>query len=420
MYQKGVMDNGLRIITSSMSGTRSVTIIFFLGAGSIYERAEEAGLSHFIEHLLFKGTHRRPTPKDIAETIEGVGGMFNGATSKEATVYWCKVARPHFPLALDLMVDMLRHSKFDAQDMEREREIIMEELKESMDLPHQRVSMLIDDVVWPNQPLGRDIIGSKESISGLSREMIEDYTSHQYVPNNAVVSVAGDISHDDVLSAISGALSDWARGSTKPPCPTDDTQQEPRLRIEQKDAEQAHLCLAIRGLPILHPDRFNLDLLNVVLGEGMSSRLFLEIRERRGLTYDIYSYVQHFLDSGAITIYAGVDPKHVDTAIEATLEQLQLLKEDIPEAELSKAKEYAKGRLLLRMEDTRNVASWTGGQELLARRIYTVDDVVSIIDAITIDDLKRVARKLLVSQSLNLAIVGPVTKEHNFRRLLRL
>jgi len=247
-----------------------------------------------------------------------------------------------------------------------------------------------------------------------------DYIGYQYVPSNAVVSVAGDISHEDVLTAVNGALGDWATSIPKPPFPTDDTQQEPQLRIEPRESEQAHLCLAIRGVPILHPDRFNLDMLNVVLGEGMSSRLFLEIRERRGLTYDIYSYVQHFLDSGAINIYAGVDPKHIDSAIQAILEQLHLLKEDIPEVELSKAKEYAKGRLVLRMEDTRNVASWTGGQEILTRRIYTVDEAVSIIDAITTKDLKRVARQLLISESLNLAVVGPVTEEHCFRRLLKL
>lgn len=420
MFERSVLDNGLRVISSSMPGTRSVSIIFFLGAGPVYERAEEAGLSHFVEHLLFKGTERRPTSKDVSEAIDGVGGMFNGGTSKEATMYWFKVARPHLPLALDLMVDMLRHSKFDPEDIERERQVIIEELNESLDSPHQRVGMLIDEVMWPDQPLGRDAIGTKESVAGLSREMLLEYTSRQYVPGNAVVSVAGDVGHDEVLSAIGEALGDWAPGSGRPAYPADDTQSQPRARVDHREAEQAHFCLALRGLPVNHPDRFNLDLLNVVLGEGMSSRLFLEIRERRGLTYDIYSYVQHFRDSGAVTIYAGVDPKHIDTALEATLEQLHLVKEDIPDTELSKAKEYAKGRLLLRMEDTRNVASWSGGQELLAGRIYRVDDVVSIVDAVTAEDLKRVAREVLVTKALNLAVVGPIAADHSFDRLLRL
>ncbi|MBE0415880.1 MAG: insulinase family protein [Dehalococcoidia bacterium] len=420
MYQKSVLENGLCIITSPVPNIHSVCIVIFIGAGSRYEEAEEAGVSHFIEHLCFKGTERRASSKEISEAIEGVGGMLNGGTDKELTMYWCKVARPHFLLSLDLMVDMLRHSRFDAQDMEKERQIIIEELNESMDSPHRRVNMLIDDVVWPNQPLGRDVAGSKEAVGSMSRGRLLDYLSCQYVPNNTVVSFAGNISHDEVLSSMSEVFSDWARGSPRTPYPAEDSQEEPRLHIEHRDTEQAHICLALRGLPILHPDRFNLDLLNVILGEGMSSRLFLEIRERRGLAYDIYSYVDHFLDSGAITIYAGVDPKHIDTAIEAILEELRRLKEDIPEAELTKVKEMAKGRLLLRMEDTRSVAGWMGGQELLTGRILTVDDVVTIIDAITLQDLKRVAGQLLLTEKLNLAVVGPIAGEERLFRSLRL
>lgn len=420
MYKKSVLENGLRVVTASMPHTRAVCITIFLGAGSRYEGVEEAGLSHFIEHLCFKGTERRATSKEISEAIEGVGGMLNGGTDKEFTIYWCKVARPHFPLALDLMVDMLRNSRFAAGDMERERQIIIEELNESMDSPHHRVNLLIDEVVWPDQPLGRDVAGSKESVKGLSRGMLLECLSRQYVPNNTVVSVAGDIGHDEVLSSISEVLSDWAQGSPQPPYPAEDNQEEPRLRIERRDTEQAHLCLAIRGLSILHPDRFNLDLLNVVLGEGMSSRLFLEIREKRGLAYDIHSYVDHFLDSGAVTIYAGVDPKHIDTATEYILNELCLLKENISEAELSKAKEMAKGRLLLRMEDTRSVAGWMGGQELLTGGIRTVDEVVSIIDAITLQDLKRVADQLFLTEKLNLAIVGPIAGDDRLFRSLRL
>ena len=420
MYQKSVLENGLRIITSTMPHTHSVCIAIFIGAGSRYERAEDAGLSHFIEHLCFKGTERRATSKEIAEAIEGVGGMLNGGTDKEFTIYWCKVARPHFSLALDLIVDMLRYSRFDAQDMERERQIIIEELNESMDSPHHRVNLLIDEVVWPDQPLGRDVAGSKETVGRLNRGMILDYIGRQYVPNNTVVSVAGDISHNEVLSSLSEAFGDWAMGTPQPLYPAEDRQDSPRIRIERRDTEQVHFCLAMRGLSISHPDRFNLDLLNVILGEGMSSRLFLEIRERRGLAYDIHSYVDHFLDSGAITIYAGVDPKNIDATIEGILEELRLLKEDIPDAELAKVKELAKGRLLLRMEDTRSVAGWTGGQELLTEQIRTVDEMVSIIDAIAPQDLKRIAKQLLVSEKLSLAIVGPVAGEDRLFRCLRL
>ena len=420
VYQKSVLGNGLRVITGPMPHTRAVCINIFIGAGSRYEREEEAGTSHFIEHLCFKGTQRHATAKEIAEAIEGVGGLLNGGTDKEFTVYWCKVARPHFPLALDLTVDILRNSRFDAEDMERERGVIIEELNESMDSPQHRVNLLIDEVVWPAQPLGRDIAGSKETVSALSREMLLGYLSRRYVPNNTVVSVAGDISHEEVLSRMSEVLDEWAVATLHPPSPAEDRQGEPHLRIEPRDTEQAHLCLAVRGLSIAHPDRFNLDLLNVILGEGMSSRLYLEIRERRGLAYDIHSYVDHFLDSGAVTIYAGVDPKRVADTIAVILEELVRLKDEVPALELTKAKELTKGRLLLRMEDTRSVAGWMGGQELLTGQIRTVDEVASIIDAITPQDLKRVAAQLLLTEKLNLAIVGPVNGEDRLFRSLRL
>ena len=420
MYQKSVLDNGLRVITGAMPHTRAVCINIFISAGSRYEGEEEAGTSHFIEHLCFKGTERRATAREIAEAIEGVGGILNGGTDREFTVYWCKVARPHFPLALDLTVDMLRYSRFDAQDIERERGIIIEELSESMDSPQQRASLLIDEVVWPNQPLGRDIAGSKETVGALSREMLLGYLSRQYVPNNTVVSVAGDIGHEEVLSRVSEALGDWAVATPHSPYPTEDHQQEAHMRIEQRDTEQAHICLAVRGLPVDHPDRFNLDLLNVILGEGMSSRLYQEIRERRGLAYDIHSYVDHFLDSGALTIYAGVDPKNAADTIAVMIEVLSHLKEGVPDLELTKAKELAKGRLLLRMEDSRSVAGWLGGQELLTGQIRTVDEVSSIIDAITPQDLKRVATQLLLTEKLNLAIVGSVSGEDRLHSLLRL
>jgi len=349
-----------------------------------------------------------------------VGGLLNGGTDKECTIYWCKVARPHFSLALDLTVDMLRCSKFSAEDMERERSVIIEEINESMDSPQHRVNMLIDEVVWPAQALGRDIAGSKETVSALSREMLLGYLGCQYAPNNTIIGVAGEISHEEVLSSIGEILGDWAVATPRPPYPAVDSQDAPRLHIDRRDTEQAHLCLAVRGLPFAHPDRFTLDLLNVILGEGMSSRLYLEIRERRGLAYDIHSYADHYLDSGTVTIYAGVDPKNITDTIAVILETLAGLKEEVPSLELTKAKELVKGRLLLRMEDSRSVAGWLGGQEILTGQILTVDEVASIIDAITVEDLRRVAAQMLVTEKINVAIVGPVDGEDRLHSLLKL
>jgi len=420
LHQKTTLDNGLRLVTTTMPHTRSVSIYFFIGIGSRYETEAQAGISHFIEHLHFKGTPQRVTAKEISEAIEGVGGFLNGGTDKELTVYLCRVAQPHFPLALNVLVDMLLHSKFDPVDIERERQVIIEEINRSKDSPSQQVNTLIDELLWPGHPLGRDIAGSKESIAAITKDMMLDYLRSQYLPDNTVVAIAGNIQHQEAVTAVSQAVANWTNQQPRPGYAAYQEQPNPRLKVERRDTEQAHLCLALPGLPLLHPKRFTLDLLNVILGEGMSSRLFTEVRDKLGLAYSIHSYVDHFLDSGSVTVYAGVEPKKLPVAIKAILEQLSQLKEAVPESELSKAKELSKGRLLLRMEDTRSVAGWMGGQEILTGRILTVDQVVSIIDAITADQLKELAQELLVGEHLRIAVVGPATNGEPLEELLRL
>ncbi|MFH1485251.1 MAG: pitrilysin family protein [Chloroflexota bacterium] len=420
-YEKSTLANGLRIVSFTMPHTYSVCISIFVGVGSRYEDADKAGVSHFIEHLCFKGTTRRTTAKDICEAIEGVGGILNGGTDRELTVYWCKVARPHYLLALDVLLDMLRDSKFDPTEVEKERRVIIEELSAAWDSPHQRVDSLIDEVLWPDQALGRDVAGTKESVSAISRAAMLEFLTQRYFPGNAVVSVAGDIGHGEVVGSLEQTFDSWPQGSPGSWYPAVDEQNAPRLRLESRKTEQAHLCLAVPGLSFLHPDRFALDLLNVILGECMSSRLFTEIREKRGLAYDIHSYVSHYRDSGALTVYAGVHPKQADDAIRCVLAELARIRDEpIPSQEMVKAKELSKGRLLLRMEDTRSVSGWMGGQELLTGHIYTVDEIVKLVDDLTPEDLHRVARNLLGTGRLNLAVVGPFRSERRFERLLRL
>jgi len=420
LYQKTTLDNGLRIITATMPHTRSVSICIFIGVGSRYEAEDKAGVSHFIEHLLFKGTKKRPTAREISEAIEGVGGILNGGTDKELTVYWCKVAQSHFQRALDVLVDMLLHSKFDPSDIDKERQVIIEEINMSKDSPPQQVNMLIDELLWPNHPLGRDTAGSKESVAAITRATMVDYLQRQYQPNNTVVTIAGDIEHQEIVAAVNQAFSSWTKQEERSGYLDYKEQVAQRLHIETRDTEQAHLCLALPGLSLFHPRRFTLDLLNVILGEGMSSRLFAEVRDKLGLAYSIHSYVEHFLDSGAVIIYAGVELKNLSTAVRVILEQLSQLRERVPESELSKAKELSKGRLLLRMEDSRNVAGWVGGQEILTERILSVDQVVAIIDAITVDELKQLAEELMVGSQLRLAVVGPVGGDEPLEELLKL
>lgn len=288
------------------------------------------------------------------------------------------------------------------------------------DSPSQQVDILIDEVLWPDQPLGWDVAGNTESVSGITRQMAFDYLHRQYVPNNTVVSVAGNVSPREVEDLIEKALGDWERGSPQSWFPAVNGQSGPRSAVRYKRTEQAHLSLAVRGLSNQHPDRYALDLLSVILGEGMSSRLFLELREHLGLCYDVHSYVSHFLDAGAFSIYAGVDPANAVATVRALLGELERLREGIPADELAKAKELSKGRLLLRMEDTRNVSGWLGGQEILTGRIRTADDVVDILDALTADHLARVAGELLVTEQLNLAVVGPFRSDRRFASLLKL
>jgi len=415
MYNKAVLDNGLRVITSTMPHSRSVCLAILVGAGSCYENKEEAGISHFAEHLFFKGTQRRPTSKEITQDIEGVGGIINGGTDKEVTIFWCKVAKPHFPIALDVLSDLLLNSRFDNKEIEQERRIISEEINMNMDLPQQRVNMLIDELLWPEQPLGREVIGYKETVSSLTREQLLNYVARRYMPNNTVLSIAGNIQHEEAMAQIEPLFNKWAAGELMTGYITNDKQTEARLRIEPKDIEQAHLCLAVHGFSRSHPQRFTLDLLNTVLGGGMSSRLFTEIREHRGLAYDIHSYTEHFLKSGSFAIYAGVDPEKIETAVAAILEEISQIKQGITASELTRAKELSKGRLYLRFEDSQNVALWYGGQEILTQQILDIDDVISIVDAITIDELKEVAEEIITDSGLNLAVIGPIKEEESYR-----
>jgi len=420
VYTKTVLDNGLRVITSTMPHTRSVCLAFLVGAGSCYENDREAGISHFAEHMYFKGTKRRPTAKEISQDVEGVGGIINAGTDKEMTVFWCKVADAHFPVALDVLSDLLCNSRFDSNDIEQECRVIIEEINMNMDIPQQRVNMLIDELLWPNQPLGREIIGSKETVASTTREQMLRYIRHQYLPNDTVISIAGNIQPDEALARIEALFHDWSAGQVSEGYVTNSRQDTPRLRIEHKNSEQVHLCLGVHGFSRFHPRRFALDLLNTAFGVGMSSRLFTEIRENKGLAYDIHSYVEHFLNSGSFAIYAGVDTNKAETAIATIVEEMGKLRQGIAADELRRAKELSKGRLQLRLEDSQNVALWLGGQELLRREILDIDQVISIIEAITEDELKQVAQEILVDNGLNLAVVGPVKKEEPLLNLLKL
>jgi predicted Zn-dependent peptidase len=419
LYRKTVLANGLRILTETMSHTRSVSICAFIGVGSRYESDARAGISHFVEHVLFRGTDKRPTSHAISEAIEGVGGMLNGGTDRESTVYWCKVPQPHFNMALDVLSDILLHSRFVAEDIEKERQVIIEEINMSYDNPSQRVGQLIDDVMWPGHPLGRDIAGSKASVSSIKRRDLLSYIKKAYLPLDTVISIAGNIQHKEAISVVTELLGEWTGTGQCPSFKNYREKPAARLVVETRDIEQVHLCLALPGLSRVHPQRFVLDLLNVVLGEGMSSRLFTEIRDQLGLAYSIFSFVDHLADSGALTVYAGIEPRRLEEAVKAISRQfIRFSKEIISDAEMNKARELTKGQLLLRLEDSRHVASWNGGQEVLTGQVRTVDEVVAILDGITAGDIQKLARQMIVKDRLRLAIIGPVKRSKTLEGLI--
>ncbi|MBN1368261.1 MAG: insulinase family protein [Dehalococcoidales bacterium] len=421
MYQKTTLKNGIRVITSGMPYARSVTLSIFIGTGSRYEKKREMGISHFLEHILFKGTKKRPSSRVLSETIEGVGGILNGETDKELTVYWCKVAKPHFPLALDVLTDMILNSKFDPAEIIKERQVIIEEINRSKDSPSQLVDELTDSILFPGHQLGRDVAGTKKTVSTMTREDMLDYVSRQYSPANTVFSIAGDVNHDEMVSAISTATEGWQNYGMAAKYKPYIERPNPRLCIQPKKTEQVHLCLALPGISLFDPRRYPLALLNVILGAGMSSRLFLEVRDRLGLAYSVHSYIDHYKDSGAIVIYAGVDPQKVSTAISAILEQLVRFKNElVSESELLKAKELSKGRLWLRMEDSYAVSGWLGGQEILTGKVITDDQMINIIDSITAQQVQDVARELLTEDKLRMAVVGHVAKDDSLQKLLKI
>lgn len=404
-----------------MPGTRSVAISVYVGAGSRYETDAEAGISHLLEHLVFKGTEKRPTSQEISEVIDGVGGVMNAGTDRELTVYYAKVARPHFELAADVLTDMVRHPLIAEEEVQKERKVVIEELAAIADSPPQQVDVLLDATLWPDQPLGRDVAGTEETVNGLTRELAVDYLNRQYVPNNIVISVAGAVQHQEVVAFMENALGDWQRGVPVGWFPAVNGQTAARVAMLQKRTEQAHIEMAVHALSSQHPDRFALDIISVILGEGMSSRLFLELREKRALCYDVHSYASHYLDAGAFVVYAGVDPAKAAEATKALAGELSKVRADgITDEELHKAKELSKGRLLLRMEDTRSVSGWLGGQEMLNGAVRTPDEVVALIEAVTADDIRRVAASVFDQNQLALAVVGPFKSDRRFATLAKL
>ena len=415
-----MLPNGIRVLSSSFRHTNAVSIIFLFGAGSRYETPELAGASHIFEHLLFKGTPERPTPRDISEVVEGVGGTLNAFTDREVTGYWCRLAQPNYRDGIDLLSDMTLNSLFREEDIAKEKQVVYEEIRASFDSPGARVSMMLDDLLWPDQPMGRDIAGSVESVASISRDDMCKYLDTQYVGSNTVIAIAGNIEHQEVVDQITNSLGRLHDGNILPMFPHEKKVISKRGALEHRPTEQAHLAIGLAGFANDDPDRHALSIMSVILGETMSSRLFEEVREQRGLAYDIHSGAHFYSDCGAFVVESGIDPSRVDEAIPVILKELSKMRDAVTEAEWTQALQLTKGSKMLRMEESRAVSSFLGVQELIRGEVQSVDEVIANISAVTREDIKRAANRVIKSENLVLAIVGPFDDSDHFEAMLNL
>ncbi len=365
--------------------------------------------------MFFKGSERYGGAKEIAEAIEGVGGVLNAGTDKELTTYWARVPKGKARLAVDVLGDMLFAPRLDPAELEKERLVVLEELRMYQDSPQDYVHSLLEQILWPNHPLGRDVGGTEASVRGLTRADLVHYLDEHYLLRNLVVTIAGPVAHAEAVDLVAPHLKPRGNGALPPPfLPSGPNGGKPTVLVRTKKTEQAHLCLGVHAPSYMDRDRYVIDILNTVLGEGMSSRLFLEVRERLGLAYDVHSYVSKLFDTGVLGVYAGTEPRQAARAVGAIVGELErLCEQPVSPAELTKAKEFYKGRLLLQMESTNSVATWYGFQEALMGEIHDLEATTAEIDAVTAADLLRVAQKLF-RQSRQLAVIGPFRSDAPF------
>jgi predicted Zn-dependent peptidase len=420
MFQRTELAEGPRVISARLPGARSVSIAAYVLAGSRLESAGQAGVAHFMEHLTFKGTAGYPSSRAISEAVEGVGGSANAATDRESTVYWARVPRREAGTAMAVLGQLIVHPTLNDADIDQERTVIVEEIRSYLDDPSEYVQMLIQQALFGEGPLGREICGDEAGIRALPTAAIRDFWSSVYRPANTVVALAGDLDHEEAVALAATAFG-TGNGALPGYDPAPELPAGPRVLTGKRDTTQAQVAIAVPALRRDHPDAWTLSVLNAVLGDGMSSRLFLGVREEKGLAYDVSSGIVEYADSGALEISAGVDPDQLPAAIEAILAELvRMVDEPVPDEELAKAKAYLSGGLELRMDDTRHLASWIGGQEALHDRVFTLDEALDAVEGVRSADVTRLAGELFRDDALRMAVVASGRHLRGLDRHLRL
>ena len=406
MFERTALPAGPRVISARIPGARSVSVAAYVLAGSRLESAEQVGVAHFMEHITFKGTAGYPSTRAISEAIEGVGGSFNAATDRESTVYWVRVPRREAARGVDVLGELIVRPKLDATEIEGERSVIIEEIRSYLDDPAEYCQTLFQVALFGEGPLGREICGDEADIRALPGTTIRDFWRAMYRPANTVVAIAGDLSHEEAIELAAAAFG-TGNGSIPGFAPAPELPAGPRVMLGKRDTAQAQLAIGVPALRRDHPDSWTLSVLNAILGDGMSSRLFLTVREARGLAYDVSSGLVDYADAGALEISAGVDPAKLPEAIEAILAELARLRDEpVGAEELAKTKRYLSGGLELRMDETRHVASWIGGQEALHDRVLTVEEAQAAVERVDAAGIQELAGRLFRDDVLRLAAVA--------------
>jgi len=406
MYRKDTLTNGIRVVSETIPKSRSVSIGVWVKVGSRHEAAEIGGVSHFIEHMFFKGTEKR-TAKDIAIAMDSLGGEMNAFTSQETTTYYAKVVDEHLPVVIEILADILLGAKFDPVEMEKERKVILEEIKSVEDTPDDYIHEFFSNTVWPDNPLGRPILGTKDTIQSLKHTDILSYIDNYYSPREIVISVAGNFEHNKVIDLLNRHFGTLARGGvikreTTPAFTS-------TVAVKKKQLEQVQLCLGCKGLQYIHDDRFVLSALNTVLGNSMSSRLFQEVREQHALAYSIYSYISSYRDTGLLTVYAGTDPSNALEVVRLVVKELRKIKDEgITPAELQRVKNQIKGSLILSLESSNSHMGRIARQEIYFGKYMSIDDIIKTVERVSGDQVRLLARQLFTAGNCSLSILGPL------------
>jgi predicted Zn-dependent peptidase len=419
MHKLSTLPNGLKIVVTPLEGTQSVTVLVLAGAGSRFENKSISGISHFIEHLFFKGAKRYRNAGEVAAAIDAVGGDFNAFTGKEYAGYYVKLASHQKEVAFDVIGDMMLNASFDLTEIDKERGVILEEYNMYQDTPMYQVGWDFERLIFGDQPMGWDQIGEMSVIKNVTREQILEYKRALYTPDNVVISVAGAVTEKEVKALVAKYFPFGDEKRKFGPKPYVHMAPAGMVKIQNKKTEQGHLILGVEGVPAMHKDEYVEKILSVILGGNMSSRMFMNVREAKGLSYYIRTNTDDYADTGILSTSAGVDLKRVDLAITAILEEYRKVTEEgVGAAELTKAKEFMKGKIILRLEDSEEYAHLMGKQALMHPTIETVDELLKKIDAVTAADVLRLARELFREENFRLALIGPFEDPAHFEKLL--